>query len=115
MYSLLEREVVPEFYERSDNGMPSKWLERIRNSMAQLTPEFSTGRTIQNYTEEHYLPAASGYGQRAAKTAPWVLNCYSGNTTSLKNGILCALAQCKLKPATACISSGYRFCRALFP
>ena len=67
MYSLLEREVVPEFYERSDNGMPSKWLERIRNSMAQLTPEFSTGRTIQNYTEEHYLPAASGYGQRAAK------------------------------------------------
>ena len=67
MYSLLEREVVPEFYERSDNGMPSKWLERIRDSMAQLTPEFSAGRTIQNYTEDHYLPAASGYGQRAAK------------------------------------------------
>ena len=67
MYSLLEREVVPEFYERSDNGMPSRWLERIRNSMAQLTPEFSASRTIQNYTEEYYLPASSGYGQRAAK------------------------------------------------
>jgi starch phosphorylase len=67
MYTLLEREVVPEFYDRSDNGMPSKWLGRIRESMARLTPEFSASRTIQNYTEDHYLPAASGYSQRAAK------------------------------------------------
>ena len=66
MYTLLEREVVPEFYDRSDNGLPSKWLGRIRHSMARLTAEFSAGRTIQNYTEDHYLPAASGYGQRAA-------------------------------------------------
>ena len=67
MYTLLEQEVVPEFYDRSNNGMPSRWLERIRQSMARLTPEFSAGRTIQNYTEDHYLPAAAGYGQRAAK------------------------------------------------
>lgn len=58
---------MPEFYERSADGMPSRWLERIRNSMALLTPEFSAGRTIQQYTEDHYLPAASGYGARAAK------------------------------------------------
>jgi starch phosphorylase len=67
MYTLLEQQVVPEFYDRSNNGMPSRWLERIRNSMARLTPQFSAGRTIQNYTEDHYLPAAAGYGQRAAK------------------------------------------------
>ena len=67
MYTLLEREVVPEFYERSSNGMPSRWLERVRNSMGRLTPEFSAGRTIRNYTEDHYLPAAAGYRQRAAK------------------------------------------------
>lgn len=67
MYTLLEREVVPEFYERSGNGMPSKWLGRVRESMARLTLEFSAGRTIRDYTEDHYLPAASAYGQRAAK------------------------------------------------
>ena len=67
MYTLLEREVVPEFYERSANGMPSRWLERIRESMARLTPEFSASRTIQEYTEKHYLPAASAYRERAAK------------------------------------------------
>jgi starch phosphorylase len=69
MYSLLEKEVVPDFYERSENGMPSKWLSRVRESMARLTPEFSASRAIQNYTEEHYLPAASGYRQRAANNS----------------------------------------------
>jgi len=38
---LLEAEVIPEFYERDDSGMPGKWLGRIRESMARLTPEFS--------------------------------------------------------------------------
>jgi starch phosphorylase len=66
LYSLLEREIVPEFYERNEIGMPTKWLGRIRESMAQLTPEFSASRTIREYTENHYLPAASGYRDRAA-------------------------------------------------
>jgi glycogen phosphorylase len=66
MYSLLEREVVPEFYERAANGLPVRWLERVRESMARLTPEFSAGRTIQEYTEKHYLPAASAFRERAA-------------------------------------------------
>jgi len=69
MYSLLEQEVVPEFYERSDNGMPSRWLSRVRESMARLTPQFSASRAIQNYTEEHYLPAAVSYCQRAANNS----------------------------------------------
>jgi starch phosphorylase len=69
MYTLLEQEVVPEFYERANNGMPSKWLSRVRESMARLTPQFSASRAIQNYTEEHYLPAASGYYQRTANNS----------------------------------------------
>jgi glycogen phosphorylase len=66
LYSLLEAEVVPEFYERDKSGMPSKWLGRIRESMARLTPEFSATRAIREYTESHYLPAASRYRDRAA-------------------------------------------------
>jgi glycogen phosphorylase len=66
MYTLLERQVVPEFYERSVNGLPSRWLERVRESMARLTPEFSASRTIKEYTEKHYLPAASAFKERAA-------------------------------------------------
>jgi glycogen phosphorylase len=66
LYTLLEREVVPEFYERDEKGMPAKWLGRVRESMARLTPEFSASRAIREYTENHYLPAASDYRERAA-------------------------------------------------
>jgi starch phosphorylase len=66
LYDLLEGEVIPEFYERDESGMPIKWLGRIRESMARLTPEFSATRAIREYTESHYLPAASRYRDRAA-------------------------------------------------
>lgn len=66
LYTLLEREVVPQFYERDEKGMPVKWLGRIRESMTRLTPEFSSSRAVREYTEEHYLPAATAYGERAA-------------------------------------------------
>jgi starch phosphorylase len=66
LYALLEQEVIPQFYERDDNALPSTWLGRIRESMARLTSEFSATRAIREYTESHYLPAASGYSERAA-------------------------------------------------
>ena len=66
LYTLLEAEVIPAFYERDASGMPNRWLERIRESMARLTPEFSATRAIREYTESHYLPAASRYRDRAA-------------------------------------------------
>jgi len=66
LYDLLEAEVIPEFYQRDESGMPAKWLERIRESMARLTPEFSATRAIREYTEGHYLPAAARYRDRAA-------------------------------------------------
>jgi starch phosphorylase len=66
LYTLLEAEAVPAFYERDESGMPAKWLGRIRESMARLTPEFSATRAIREYTESHYLPAASRYRDRAA-------------------------------------------------
>jgi starch phosphorylase len=67
VYAALENEVVPEFYERNVKGLPLKWLERVRESMARLTSEFSATRATREYTETHYLPAASGYQVRAAE------------------------------------------------
>jgi starch phosphorylase len=66
LYMLLEEQVVPEFYDRDAQGVPSRWLERVRESMATLTPEFSASRAIREYTNDHYLPAAAGYNKRAA-------------------------------------------------
>jgi starch phosphorylase len=64
LYAILENQVVPAFYDRDDQGIPRSWVARIRNSMATLTPSFSANRTVRQYTEEHYLPAAAAYAAR---------------------------------------------------
>jgi starch phosphorylase len=66
LYDLLEREVIPEFYTRDEQGIPTAWVARMRESMARLTPLFSANRTVREYTEQHYLSAASTYRERAA-------------------------------------------------
>ena len=66
LYTLLEQQIVPEFYDRDAQGLPAKWLGRVRESMATLTPEFSASRAIREYTNDHYLLAAAGYSARAA-------------------------------------------------
>lgn len=65
LYDLLEGEVIPEFYTRDVQGVPSAWVARIRESMARLTPRFSTNRVVREYTEQYYIPAASAYLERA--------------------------------------------------
>ncbi len=66
LYDLLEREVIPEFYARDENGLPTAWVARVRESMARLTTRFSAGRAVQEYSERHYVPAAAAYRERAA-------------------------------------------------
>jgi len=66
LYDLLEREVIPEFYTRDESGIPTAWIRRMRESMARLTPRFCVNRTVCEYTEQHYLPAAAAYRERAA-------------------------------------------------
>jgi len=66
LYDLLEQQVIPEFYTRDSQGIPAAWVQRMRASMARLTPRFSANRAVCEYAEEHYLPAAATYRERAA-------------------------------------------------
>ncbi|MGA2149581.1 MAG: alpha-glucan family phosphorylase [Bryobacteraceae bacterium] len=66
LYDLLEQEVIPEFYTRGENGIPAAWVARMRESMARLTPAFAASRAVREYLEQHYLPAAAAYRERAA-------------------------------------------------
>jgi starch phosphorylase len=65
LYTVLEREVIPEFYSRNQRGIPPAWVARMRESMARLTPAFSSNRAVRQYTDEHYLSAAAAFRQRA--------------------------------------------------
>jgi glycogen phosphorylase len=64
LYALLEKDVIPEFYDRDAHGIPPRWVGRMRESMARLTAPFSTNRTVRQYTDEHYLSAVSAFRQR---------------------------------------------------
>jgi starch phosphorylase len=58
LYRILESEVVPEYYDRDDAGIPVRWVERMRRSIATILWQFSTTRMLHEYTEHLYLPAA---------------------------------------------------------
>lgn len=66
LYSLLEQEVVPEFYDRDESGIPVQWIHRIRASMARLTPVFSANRCVREYTDKYYVRLAAGFQSRTA-------------------------------------------------
>ena len=66
LYDVLEHEVTPEFYTHDKEGIPVAWVGRMRESMARLTPQFSANRTVREYTEQHYIPAAAAYRRRVA-------------------------------------------------
>jgi starch phosphorylase len=67
LYELLEREVIPAFYDRDPDGVPTAWVARMRESMARLTPRFSANRMVREYAERYYLPAAAAQGRRCAE------------------------------------------------
>jgi glycogen phosphorylase len=64
LYDILENEVVPDFYDRDQAGLPRRWLARIRHSLARLTPAYSTNRMLSEYIDQLYLPASSGFRRR---------------------------------------------------
>jgi starch phosphorylase len=66
LYTILEQQLVPEFYTRNEQGMPTQWIQKVRKSMSTLTPQYSANRTVREYTEKYYLPAAANYLQRTA-------------------------------------------------
>jgi len=69
LYQLLEREVIPQFYTRDADGIPGAWVKRIKESMVQLTARFSANRTVREYTDQYYIPAAKAYAARMANNA----------------------------------------------
>ncbi|SPD76383.1 Glycogen phosphorylase [uncultured Desulfobacterium sp.] len=69
LYWLLEQEVLPAFYDRGPDGIPGAWVQRMRFSMAELTPRFSANRMVREYLESLYLPAAQTYRDRTADGA----------------------------------------------
>jgi glycogen phosphorylase len=57
LYTLLENEIVPAFYDRDPNGIPKRWLSVVREAIITVTPRFSARRMVKQYAETMYGPA----------------------------------------------------------
>jgi starch phosphorylase len=68
LYEVLEREVVPAFYERRTDGVPAQWVERMRASMSRLAPQFSAARMMREYVDDFYVPAARAFRRRTRES-----------------------------------------------
>jgi starch phosphorylase len=66
LFDLLEKRIVPEFYDRDAEGLPRGWLKRIRNSMSTLTPAFASNRMMADYIEKAYRPLTAALRDRLA-------------------------------------------------
>jgi starch phosphorylase len=69
LYAVLEDEIVPLFYDRDREGIPRRWLERVRASLSRLTPRFSSNRMLREYVERLYQPADAEFDRRTADDA----------------------------------------------
>jgi starch phosphorylase len=79
LYELLEREIVPSFYERRADGLPRKWIDRMKTSIIHLCPEFNMHRMVMQYAGEYYLSThrrnsrlQSDYAARSRSLASWL-------------------------------------------
>jgi alpha-glucan phosphorylase-like protein len=56
IYNILEQEIIEDFYKRNKDGIPEKWVSYIKNTIAKVAPNFTTGRMIRDYQERYYYP-----------------------------------------------------------
>lgn len=63
LYDCLEQEIIPLFYERDDNGVPRRWVAKMKDAIQLNCPVFNTARMLRDYATEGYFPASDRYRQ----------------------------------------------------
>jgi starch phosphorylase len=65
-YELLQTQVKPGFYDRGADGVPARWVEMVRHTLATLGPKVQASRMVSDYVEQLYAPAARASARVAA-------------------------------------------------
>ena len=61
LYDLLEREIIPLFYQRGNDGLPREWIKRMKECMKQIGQSMSFHRTLMDYSNQFYFPALKNF------------------------------------------------------
>lgn len=57
IYEMLEKEIVPLFYDRGQDDLPRGWIKKMKTCMQTIGPMFNTNRMIEDYTRKFYIPS----------------------------------------------------------
>ena len=60
LFDILEREVVPMYYDRDEENLPRAWIRMMKQALRVGGAHFTTGRMVREYTEKFYMPALKG-------------------------------------------------------
>ncbi len=60
VYDLLERHVVPEFYDRDGKGVPRSWIAHMKHAIRAAGLRFTGGRMVSEYVRDYYVPLIVG-------------------------------------------------------
>ncbi len=66
IYTIIENEIAPIFYDRDKKGISAEWIEIIKNTVSQVAGNFTTNRMMSDYIEKYYIPLAQRYGKMIA-------------------------------------------------
>lgn len=66
LYQLLRESVAPKFYDRDNDGVPTRWVEMVRHTLQSLGPKVLASRMVRDYTEQYYVPAAASLRRTVA-------------------------------------------------
>jgi len=61
LYDLLERDIIPLFYQRGRDGLPREWIKRMKECMKQIGQSMSSHRMLMDYSNQFYFPALKNY------------------------------------------------------
>ena len=101
IYTMLENEIVPLFFDRNKDGIPEKWVRVIKNSIAKITPRYTTKRMIDDYIKQFYSVLAdrnkslkADNFQKARRIVSWKMNI-------VRNWDSIEVKSLKVKPSTS--------------
>ncbi len=80
LYDLLEKDIIPAFYNRGADNLPREWIARMKASLRELAPIYNTARMVKEYTRRFYFPAleqarrlSANHYEKGLLLADWIV------------------------------------------
>jgi starch phosphorylase len=98
LYDILEKDIIPIFYERGPDGLPRRWVAMMKASMNKLCPVFNTHRMVSEYWDRFYLPAAERGFQLTEKDGEGLRRLAKWREKVMYNWASLAIRQIRMTP-----------------